>query len=126
MKYLAIIFLSVAFVHPALAAKSVNGTLPKVEPLQPPPVGVYPNLENNIQFHDPSFDYKSNSQSGGQNALTGQNQNPAQQNAAQSAVQKSPAQSSAGGYVFLWVIAILILAGLGWLALIMKKSKKDV
>jgi hypothetical protein len=56
----SIFFLAVVlffcFVPPkALAAKAAtSGEVPKVEPLLPPPEGIYPNVQNNIQFQDSS------------------------------------------------------------------------
>jgi len=53
MKYLAIILLSFAFFHPALAAKEALGAVPQVRPLQPAPAGISPGFNKNIQSGGP-------------------------------------------------------------------------
>ena len=50
MKYILIIFLSFMFAVPALAARQVSGTVPQVEPLQPPSQFAHPNISNNVQY----------------------------------------------------------------------------
>lgn len=50
MKYLFIIALSFFIASPVFGAKSVEGTIPKLRPLQPPPEEEYFNASQNIQF----------------------------------------------------------------------------
>ncbi len=50
MKYLLIIVLSLFTASSAFAAKSVEGEIPKLRPLQPPPEGEYFNASQNVQF----------------------------------------------------------------------------
>src|SRR5262245_27099660 len=48
MKYLFIIIFSLLMFEPALSAKSVQGTVPDLPPLQPAPSGVYLDYQNSL------------------------------------------------------------------------------
>ena len=109
MKYFLIILLSFVFVHPALAAKSVAGTVPTVLPFDRPDPSVHPNFGTNIEYTDPlrppqvtPSGLVQPGQAGFKTASTS-NQPPVSKNKA--------------GTVWLWVIlAVLVLGGgLLWL-----------
>ncbi len=55
MKYIFIFFLAFILAGPALAAHVVGGSVPEVQSLQPPPVGIAPNVHSNIQNTDTLF-----------------------------------------------------------------------
>jgi hypothetical protein len=121
MKYLAILILSFVFFSPVLAAKTVQGTVPKVSPLQPAPAGVFPNLKNNAEFHDASHSFSTSTNGEG----TVVNQAPTL--TASGAPIQAAAKSSGGksGYV-IWVLLILVLAGVLWLWFKNRKPEEDV
>lgn len=93
------------------AAKSVQGTVPKQEPLQPPPAYVYPNLSGNIQERSGSansqFVTSSNSSDYKQDMKPGADQ---AEPAAVSSVVKTNTRSA----LRLWPIYLVLLAGFFW------------
>ncbi|MBI5530947.1 MAG: hypothetical protein HY918_05650 [Candidatus Doudnabacteria bacterium] len=59
MKIKYFIFILVTAVCPLTfvqAAKQVTGTVPEVQPVQPAPEGISPNVSKNIQFQDESHE----------------------------------------------------------------------
>ncbi len=120
MKYLLIFLLSFAFINPALAAKTVSGAVPKLQPLQPPPAGITPNYSKNIQYQDPNYvptAGSSNTGPGSQGQLPGQSPVSGQSQAA-ALVQNS----SAHHYVW-WAALLLAAALLGYLVYKRNKAK---
>lgn len=106
----------------ALAPKpATGGEVPKVEPLLPAPEGIYPNLQKNIQFEDPS--HPSGSDSLPQSAETQEqvDVDRAPEEAA-SAAAAEEAGSAAQGKIFF---AVFVLGGIGFLAFAAFKNKKS-
>jgi hypothetical protein len=76
--FIVLIFLlGFIFSHTALAAKQVEGEVPAYVPLQQAPIGVSPNVNNNVQFSDPShegqFDASGTLQTGTNTSLDDKN-----------------------------------------------------
>lgn len=67
-KSLLTIFLFLAFAAPALAAKSVQGTVPVIPPLQKAPEGEYPNYSGNVQAISPDVAAQQDQPQAGTNA----------------------------------------------------------
>lgn len=111
MKYLFIIALSFSLVSPALAAKTVKGSVPKLAPLQPIPGGVLPNYSKNIQYQDSSHAGNPVPVNSGQNSQNNQSLNPS------SAASQNPASFN---YI-RWLAALLAVAVIGFL--VYKRSK---
>ena len=78
MKYLLIFLISFAFIHPVYAAKQVQGSVPVVQPLQPPAIGVSANLNHNIQEQNVTQSGEANAPSSAQPTFVDQ-QNPLNQ-----------------------------------------------
>ena len=108
MKYFAIIFLSFVLIHPAYAAKQVSGSVPVVQPLQPPAAGISSNVSHNIQEQSPL-----NNEALGQapQAMpTSSEQNPQAQNQTQSVPPAvAPYKKSSP---WIWWLVILAVFGL--------------
>jgi len=122
MKYLAIIFLSLTFVNPALAAKKVEGSVPVFKPLLSAPVTGSPNLSHNIQFKDPSG---NEGIAPGANPSVQPGQQTEQRQTVGAPAEEAKIQSRGGNY-FLWCLIILAIVLAGWLVLIRLKSKNNV
>ena len=107
MKYILIFFLTLSFAAPALAARQVPGTTPVVQPLQPPPQNVFPNVKANITQ---SQRYVSGSASGS----PAQTASSSTQNsgAALNSQSQGQSSSSASGFGFGKIIIIVLLAAL--------------
>lgn len=106
MKYICIILLSFFLALPAYAAKTVKGTVPVVDPLQPPAAGINFNASNNIQAQDP--DHPLSPQT------TQDAQTTAPDNAATSA-SSAALKTRPKSYAFVWLVLILAaLAGGYW------------
>jgi hypothetical protein len=99
MKYLLIILISFAFVNPALAAKTVKGSVPVVKPLQPAPAGVSPAFNRSIQYQDPN--YQPNS---GQSP---QNSRPGQSSSAEGSLA-TVAKTNGGNHNYIWWPVVLL------------------
>jgi hypothetical protein len=121
MKYFLIFLISFALFLPVYAAKTVKGTVPVLQPLQPPAAGVYPDVQNNFQSRGPD------SQPAGQAASSGNSA----QNSQPSSVGESQTPNSAGylpsqtSKPRLWILLLVVLAGLLGFFWVWKGSKKD-
>jgi hypothetical protein len=113
MKYLLAILISFAVINPVLAAKTVKGSVPVVQPLQPPPAGVSPAFNRSVQYQDPNF-VPINGRQNPQNNQPGQTSVPTRTSSV--AMQK-------GGYYIWWLIVLLIVFVLGFW--IYKRSKSE-
>jgi len=121
MKYFLILFVSFAFINPALAAKPVKGTMPHVQPLQPPPPGISPNYSKNIQYQDPNYIPAAGNSNAG--TSTEYNQRPgAKVVPGQSSAAASAQNSGANHYVW-WLAALLVALVLVFLVYKRSKSK---
>ncbi len=125
VKYFFIIFVSVlAIAAPAYAARQIQGTVPKVQPLQPPAVNIAPNLQNNVQYSDPShagqFDAAGNvvTQPQSQPGPASPGENPV---AAPASAPASP-KSWPGGY---WLILLVVLMAIVAFIWRLAKSKQN-
>jgi len=107
MKYLFIFLLSFAIISPVYAARKVPGSVPDVQPLQPIPAGVSPNIDKNIQFHDPSHEGQFDSSG---NVVTGQGPDQAKPLNPQNEPAVQPGQAAAAkGRGWIWPIVIILL-----------------
>jgi hypothetical protein len=114
MKYFLAILISFAFVNPALAAKTVKGSVPVVKPLQPAPAGVSPAFNRSIQYQDPN--YQPNS---GQSP---QNSRPGQSSSAEGSL--ATVAKTNGGHNYIWRLAVLlVLIAAGFFVYKRSKSK---
>ena len=108
MKYLLILLLPFVFINPALAARTVSGTVPKLVPLQPIPPDVFPNYSKNIQYQDPNY-LGNPAPNSGQSPQKQPPQSPVsgQPSSAAALVQSSPV------YHYVWwlvgLLAVLLL-----------------
>jgi hypothetical protein len=107
MKYLAIFLLSFLVATPAYAAKEVKGEVPEVRPLQPPPVGVNPNINHSVQFSDPDHPLNPNVENSG---TQGSEENLSQQIEDGSIAGVKNKKS----YTFVWIVLILAAFGTGY------------
>jgi hypothetical protein len=103
----------------ALAAKAATGgEMPTVEPLLPPPEGIYPNVQNNIQFQDPSHPSEE----------TAMPQSPDTQEQVdvdqprESAAPKAAGMPVSQGTKIFWLI--FALAGVGFVAFSVFRNQK--
>jgi hypothetical protein len=104
MKYFLIFLISLTFAAPVYAAKTVNGSVPVVQPLQAVPVGVGPNFGKNIE--------SSGENPGGSGSPTVAASNSEQnQNPENSGI---PSQSRGPNIFILLVIVFIGAAALGW------------
>ena len=98
MKYLIIFLLSFAIAFPALAAKTVKGTVPNFPPLQPPALGVSPNFSHNIEARGGFVPNQSSSS------------NPSEAGTVFSPVSSSVISNRASkSHKAVWVILVFIL-----------------
>lgn len=106
MKYFAIFFISFFLVLPAYAAKTVKGTVPQLQPLQPPAAGINPNLNGNVQYRDPGRPLDSQPQDAGQavNPEAAAGANPV------GGANQAPKKF----YALVWVVFIAAALGLGY------------
>lgn len=122
MKYLLIFLFSFAIFNPTVAARQVTGTVPQVQPLQPPPLGVYANPSGNIQFNDSShqgqFDAEGN--------VVGEPGNQAQSLNPQDQQSFGQGQMLANSnHPWFWSLGLIILLVLGAAAFGINQWRKN-
>src|SRR5258708_3683095 len=114
--YSFIFIFSASIALPVFAAHLVPGSVPKVEPLQPAPQNVYPNLNSNVQLQggvpadsssSSSVD-QSQSQSG--SLETAQNR----PNSSQSKLSNFSLSSFSSNWVVIVIILLLIFGLAAW------------
>jgi|GEM_PF-3126625 len=105
-KYILIFLLLVVPVRELHAARQVQGTVPDVQPLQPPAINTYPNLQNNIQAGQPVPVDQEPQQEDSPTELT-------QQQPSSPEVQK-PKVSNFRLIVWLLVIIVAVVGGWWW------------
>ena len=132
MKYLAILLLSFSFFSPVLAAntaktaktavpKTVQGTMPQLQPLQPAPAGVSAALNKNIQYQSPGYVPPVGGPGSAANP-----KNPAAQGSqipGNSSAGTAPHSAGGRGNLIWWLTALLVLLVLGlW---VYKRNKAE-
>ena len=115
MKYLFVILFSLVLVSPALAAKTVSGTVPDLPPLQPPPWGdQVQSVQENVTV--PNQLPKSPTQDGKTAPTSGSGSAAPEQQTLDAAGNVQAAQDKKSSAWIWWIIIILGLSGLGfWL-----------
>lgn len=105
------------FAHSALAARTVPGQVPILQPLQPPPENAKPNVSGNIQSGNPQAPSGADQQSP---LNDNQDSQPGEQEIA-SPFPISASSHATTSWVFAALIAVLLGAGLGYWLHIRKK-----
>lgn len=119
MKYLLIFLISLALFSPAYAAISVKGTVPELQPLQPPPSNLQPNFSHNIMSSSSDFVGAPSPVFG---PPTGEDMQPPLENPEQQGSGVSLAGSFLGGKAWL---AGLILLGVLFAAIFYVLRRND-
>lgn len=115
MKYILIFLISFLIFSPAYAAKTVQGSIPKVEPLHPLPSGVAPDFSHSIESSSSDLNAgEENFQPAGQAAQQNQTQN-------NSSSPDSASQSRKPNFLILLIIIVIGGMALGWVWLRTKK-----
>ncbi len=121
-QFFSLIFLFGIMVVPVYAAKQVQGEVPAYVPLQQAPIGVSPNVNNNVQFSDPAhqgqFDASGTLQTGADANLDGKNSD-----SHPDIIFASGNPSQTGGSK-LWFIAGIIFI-LAIIAIFIKRNSKE-
>ena len=120
----SIFFLFGVMVFPAYAAKQVQGDVPAYVPLQQAPIGVSPNVNNNVQFSDPShqgqFDASGTLQTNTDVNANGQNSN----DQPELVFAENKTSGAVQGSSKLWLIIGLVFI-LGIIAIFIKRNGKE-
>ena len=120
MKYIIIIATLLTFSQPVFAAKMVTGSVPVVQPLQPAPVGVKPNLSHNVQYSDPS--HVDNS---GQSGAPSSNPTKSQITQLPGNQLINPGLKPGGHNYLVWSLVLIICGLIGWLIFKHRKSNNN-
>lgn len=117
--FLLTFFLPVfAFGAAAAPKPATKGEIPKVTPLQPAPEGVYPNVQNNIQFQDPSQSFSPEPLPQSPDTQEQIDVDQPQE----SAFAQSPGMPLSQGTKIFWII--FALAGVGLVAVSVFRNQK--
>ena len=123
MKIKHLVFIFIAVVYPmafAQAAKQVSGTVPDIQPVQPAPEGISPNVSKNIQFQDPSHEGQFDAEG---NVINGSQSQQATEQQPSFSTSVLPEKIAAAGSGW-WKYALIVLLLLGGGAVYWKVNRK--
>ena len=105
MKYFLIFLISFVVITSAYAAKTVTGSVPVVQPLQPPAAGVAPDFNHDIESTAPVYPGQASS-SNPQGSGQGQNTPVAQSSSATGQATSQPSKPN-----FLILLLLVVIGG---------------